>query len=138
MGEARDVAERYYERFANGDFEGATALFAEGCPTVTPMGSFDPEAHAEFGRAFKKALPDARMQLVRAVESGDEVFAAGRFRGTHSGDLVTGQGTLPASGNSIDVRYADYFRVEGGRVTAHEVFWDQVDMLGQLGARSPQ
>lgn len=137
MTDVRDVAERYYERFAAGDLEGAASLFADGCPTVTPAGTFDPAEHAEFSRAFRAALPDARMEVVAAVESGDEIFLIGRFRGTHRGDLVSPQGTLPASGNAIDVRFADYFRVEGGAVTAHEVFWDQVDMLGQLGAGPP-
>lgn len=134
MGEARELAQQFYDLFASGDMDAAAKLFAEGCATVTPAGSFPPAEHADFGRAFKGALPDARMEVVRAVESGDEVFLLARFRGTHRGDLVTPQGTVPSSGNVIDVRFADYFRTENGAITAHEVFWDQVDMLAQLGA----
>jgi ketosteroid isomerase-like protein len=132
--EARKIADEYYDRFADGDVDGAMQLFAGGCATVPPAGTFDPAQHAEFGRAFKQALPDAHMAVARTVEAGDEVFILGRFRGTHTGDLVTPAGTVPASGRTIDARYADYFRVEGGPVAAHEVYWDQLDMLGQLGA----
>jgi predicted ester cyclase len=93
-----------------------------------------PDVHERFLGAFKAALPDAHMVIVNAVESGDEIFVEGRFRGTHSGDLVTPQGTLPASGGALDLPYADYFRVANGKIVAHHVFWDQAAMMGQLGA----
>lgn len=134
MGDARRLAERFYECFGAGDFDGASALFADNCVTVTPSGSFDVAQHAAFGQVFRDALPDARMELVRAVEAGDEVYITGRFRGTHSGDLVSPQGTIPASGNVLEMPFADYFRVSGGRIAEHEVIWDQMTMLAQLGA----
>jgi ketosteroid isomerase-like protein len=137
MADARELAERYYQSFADGDFDRATALFAADCVTVTPAGSFPPAEHEAFGRAFKKALPDAHMELVRALEAGPEIYITGRFKGTHSGDLVTPQGTLPASGKQLDVTFADYFRVDGGKIVEHEVIWDQLQMMGQLGAPSP-
>ena len=78
------------------------------------------------------------MDIVRAVEAGDQVYVSGRFKGTHSGDLVSPQGTIPASGNSLDMPFVDYFRVQGGKIVEHEVVWDQVGMMGQLGASPPQ
>ncbi|MGH9265417.1 MAG: ester cyclase, partial [Acidimicrobiales bacterium] len=128
------LAERFYERFGAGDMQAAVALFADDCTTFTPSGAFTNEEHEAFGRAFKDALPDARMQVVRAVEAGDEVYITGRFKGTHQGDLVSPQGTIPASGNALDMPFADYFRVRDGRIVEHEVIWDQLAMLGQLGA----
>ncbi len=136
MGHARDVAERFYERFGAGDFEGVTGIFGPGCVTVTPAGSFDPTQHEAFARAFKNAMPDGHMELVRQVEGGNEVYITGRFKGTHSGDLVTPQGTLPASGNELDLPFSDYFRVEDGKIVEHEVIWDQLGMMAQLGALS--
>ncbi len=134
MGEALDLAKHFYERFGAGDLAGVTALFADDCTTVTPAGSFNNEEHEAFGRSFKVGLPDAHMELVRAVEAGDEVYVTGRFQGTHEGDLVSPQGTIPASGNSLDLPFADYFRVRDGRIVEHEVIWDQMGMLAQLGA----
>ena len=134
MGSARDLAERFYECFAAGDYEGASALFEAECITITPSGSFSVAAHEAFGRAFKGALPDARMEVVRAVEADDEVCITGRFKGTHTSDLVSPQGSIPASGNALDMPFADYFRVRGGRITEHEVIWDQMTLLVQLGA----
>ncbi len=137
MGRARELAEQYYERFGAGDFEGAIALYTDDCLTITPSGTFNLVEHEAFGRVFKNALPDARMELVRAVESGDEVYITGLFKGTHQGDLVSPQGTVPASGNALDLPYADYFRVEADKIVEHEVVWDSMAMLAQLGA-APQ
>lgn len=134
MGHALDAAQRFYKAFADGDFETATACFTPDCVTVTPSGPLDNAAHEAYGRAFKAGFPDARMEIVRAVESGDEVFLSGRFLGTHTGELVSPQGSLPASGRSLDMPFADYFRVSGDKIAAHEVVWDQLGMMAQLGA----
>jgi ketosteroid isomerase-like protein len=136
MGQARETVERFYERFSAGDLDGAMEVYAEGCVSVTPGGALPNAEHRAFGKAFMTALPDAHMEPVRVVESGDEVVVNGRFKGTHRGDLQAPQGTIPASGNTIDAPFMDYFRVENGRVVEHEVIWDQMAMLGQLGALS--
>ena len=138
MGEAREAVDRFYRSAGDGDLKALSACFADDCMTTTPAGTMDKAAHEAFFAAFKAAMPDAHMQVVRAVESGDEVFVSGRFKGTHQGDLVTPQGTIPASGNSLDLPYADYFRVEGGRIVEHEVVWDSMTMMAQLGALPPQ
>jgi steroid delta-isomerase-like uncharacterized protein len=137
MGAALETAKRFYAAMGAGDFAGMTACFSADCPTVTPAGTMNPAEHEAFGRSFKAALPDAHMAIEKAVEAGPEVFVAGRFRGTHTGALVTPQGTLPASGKPLDLPYADYFRVEDGKIIEHRVYWDQADMMTQLGA-SPQ
>lgn len=134
MGQARDVVDRYYACFAAGDWEKARACYAEGCTTIMPGMQLDNDAHMGVGRAFKAAFPDARMVVERAVENGDEVFVGGTFGGTHSGDMVTPQGSIPASGNVLALPYADYFRVQDGQIVEHNVVFDQMTMLSQLGA----
>ena len=134
MGEARKAAERFYELFEAGDLDGAAALFDDSCVTITPSGPLKNEEHRAFGEAFKKGLPDAHMEIVRAVESGNEIFISGRFKGTHSGDLVSPQGTVPASGNALDMPFVDYWKVVDGKVVEHEATWDQLGMMVQLGA----
>lgn len=136
MGEARRVAKRFYDSFTSGDFEAAGECFADTCVTVSPMGELDKAQHEAFGRAFKNGVPDARMEIVRAAEADDQVFVNGRLRGTHTADLVSPEGTLAATGNALDLAFADYFRVQDGRIVAHEVIWDQMAMLAQLGAPS--
>ena len=77
------------------------------------------------------------MVVDHAVEGAGEVFIEGRFVGTHSGDMVTPQGTVPASGNTVELRFADYFKVAGGKVTEHRTYFDQAGLMAQLGAGPP-
>jgi steroid delta-isomerase-like uncharacterized protein len=138
MSEVPQVVQRYYDCFAAGDFAATHELFADDCVTVMPMGSVNQTEHEAMGRAFKSALPDARMDVTRTVQAVDEVYVTGRFKGTHSGDLVTLGGTLPASGKALDLPFVDYWRVEDGKIVAHEATFDQMAMLSQLGAGPAQ
>lgn len=83
--------------------------------------------------AFKAAMPNARMETLRAVEDGNEVFVGGLFRGTHTGDMLTPQGSIPASGNELALPFADYLRVDNGKIVEQNVVFDQLTMLTQWG-----
>lgn len=63
--------------FRENDFETATSCFADDCVTVTPAGTFNIVERKAFGRAFKNGLPDAHMELVRAVETGTRSTSPG-------------------------------------------------------------
>jgi len=128
------MAERFYELFGAGDFEGARALYADDCMTLTPVGPLDNDAHEAMARSFKGGFPDGHMEPEHVVEAGDEVMVTGRFKGTHSGDLVSPAGTIPASGNPLNMYFADYFRVSDGKIVAHEALFDQMTLLAQIGA----
>jgi ketosteroid isomerase-like protein len=134
MGQARDTVDRFFELFAAGKMADASELFDPTCVTVMPTGSLDQAEHEQMGNAFKAGLPDSRMLVDVAVESGNEIVVLGHFRGTHTGDLVSPSGTIPASGNPLDLRFMDYFKVRDGKIVDHQTIFDQVEMLTQLGA----
>lgn len=134
MGSALDIVNRFYTLFASGDLAAADDLFADDCSFTTPAGPSTKAEHRMMGEGFKAGLPDSNMAIDHALEAGDEVFVEGRFLGTHTGDLQSPQGTIPASGNKIELRFAEYFKVSGGRVTAQRSYWDQVELATQLGA----
>lgn len=134
MGEALDTAQRFFKVFADGDMETADTLFADDCVIIMPTGTLTKPEHRMMGEAFRAALPDSRMEIDHVIDAGDEVFIEGRFVGTHTGDMQSPGGTIPASGNKIDLRFADYFKVSGGRITHHRTYWDQVTLITQLGS----
>ncbi len=92
------------------------------------------DAHEQMGQAFMAAFPDSHMDISRMVTVGDEVFVTGRFKGTHTGDLVGEQGTIPASGGALDLPFAEIFTIRDGRIAAQETYWDQMAMMAQIGA----
>lgn len=134
MGEALDTAKRFFGLFAEGRLDEADDLFADDCQFVMPNGSLTKAEHKLMGQSFRAALPDAHMAVDHTLEGPGEVFLEGRFVGTHSGDLASPQGTIPASGNKVELRFADYFKVAGGKITEHRTYFDQADMMAQLGA----
>ncbi len=135
MGQARDVVEEFYARFNAGDLEGATAVFKPDVESTEPaLGTVRTvQEWREYGEAFRRAMPDARLMIVSAIESGNTIAVEGRFSGTHTGPLASPQGEIPPSGRSIDIPYADFFELEDGRVARHRVYYDQLGMLTQLG-----
>jgi ketosteroid isomerase-like protein len=133
MGEARDVAERFFDRFGAGDITGAMECFAPDCISVTPSGALNNARHGAAAAALKAALPDSHMELTRVLESGEEVYVTGRFKGTHQNDLATPLGTIVGSGRKLDLLFVDYFRVRGGKIVECEAVRDRLGMILQLG-----
>jgi predicted ester cyclase len=134
MGQARQTVEKFFELFGSGKIVDATELFDPSCITVMPSGRLTQAEHEGMARAFKTGLPDCSMTVDHVVEKDDEVVVLGHFIGTHTGDLQSAGGTLPASGNKLHLRFMDYFKVVGGKIVDHQTVFDQVEMLTQLGA----
>jgi steroid delta-isomerase-like uncharacterized protein len=133
MGAALDAVKHFYDAFARGDMDAADAVYAEDCAFDMPGGAADKAGHRQMGEAFRGGLPDAHMTIDHVLDGDDEVFVEGHFAGTHTGNLVSPQGALPPSGNKVDLRYGDYFRVRDGLIVEHRAYWDQGEMMQQLG-----
>ena len=136
-GKPRVTAQTYYDLFAAGKIDDAAKLFDASCVTLMPGGALNRAEHEGMGNAFKAAFPNSRMAVDKVVETGDDVVFLGHFEGTHSGDLQSAAGTIPASGNELNLRFIDYFKVEGDKIVDHQTIFDQMEMLGQLGALPP-
>jgi len=137
MSDTRSAVDRFYELFAAGKIADATALFDPACITLMPGGALNQTEHEAIGQAFKAAFPDSYMAVDQVVESGAEIVVLGHFRGTHTGDLQSAGGTIPASGNDLDLRFIDYFKIDGDQIVDHQTIFDQMELVGQLGAVPP-
>jgi steroid delta-isomerase-like uncharacterized protein len=91
------------------------------------------EANRQFWTAFFAALPDLSVTMEDLVLSGDRVVGRFVYRGTHTGELMG----IPASGNQVEMRSIDIWRVEDGMFVEH---WDELNLLEvfqQVGALPP-
>ena len=91
------------------------------------------EANRQFWHTFFAALPDVSASMEDLVISGDRVVGRFVYRGTHTGDFMG----IPASGNAVEMRSIDIWRVEDGVFAEH---WDEVNALQvfqQMGALPP-
>jgi predicted ester cyclase len=138
MGKAYEAVQRFYDHFAAGDLDAAMTLFDPACTSKVPGATLDQAGHRAMGESFRAALPDSRMVVDRAVENGDEIVVIGRFVGVQTGDLASASGTIPASGNPLNLVFMDYFRVVGDLIVEHHTVFDRMELLSQLGALPAQ
>jgi steroid delta-isomerase-like uncharacterized protein len=88
------------------------------------------EANRRFWASFFTALPDVTATVEDLVISGDRVVGRFIYRGTHAGEFMG----IPATGQRVEMRSIDIWRVEGGMFAEH---WDELNtlqLLQQMGA----
>jgi steroid delta-isomerase-like uncharacterized protein len=99
------------DRFVSDDYRNHNAFVADGR-----------EANRQFWTAFFAALPDLTGTMEDLVISGDRVVGRFVYRGTHTGDFMG----IPATGNTVEMRTIDIWRVENGMFVEH---WDELNLL---------
>lgn len=135
-GDTRSLIERETELWNAGDREGWL-----GCHDLHRLDFEAPgdihltgrEAAESMWSAWHDAFPDNRIEttVIHADDRGGVIEA--RFIGTHTGVLRGPAGELPATGRSVDGRCCGVYEFEDGKITSFHLFFDQVDLLTQLG-----
>ena len=137
MGQARKVMDRLTAAATEThDWQALAACYASDAVAVTPdQGELrGGEAIAGYLRQFSVAFPDVQYEVASAHEVGNVAIDEGFITGTHTQPLpVPGGEDIPSTGRRIRVRECDVVTVEGGVVTSHHFYFDQMEFLGQLG-----
>ena len=136
MGEAREVMDRVTGAAFSQDSEALKALYAPEAVAETPdQGTISgrDEIVAYLGE-FLRAFPDASFESAYEHESGATAIDEGYVVGTHTGPLTgpTGE-AIEGTGKHVRMRSCDVATVEGGVVTSHRFYFDNLDLLEQLG-----
>lgn len=131
-----ELARRHDAAFNARDPEGRLAVEAPDVEVIYPGGLelHGSEQVLQMVQAFWEALPDAQINAELQLSSGEMVFAEGTLTGTHNGAFRTPQGEIPATGNTVHVRYATLKRFRGGKLVSEHLYFDQLEFLQQLGA----
>lgn len=113
--------------------DAAAAAFREvyADPVVvngTPVGA---TAMAARARAIQQVFDQPEWQVLEVVDGGAKVAVAFRMRGRQVGALSTSAGTVPPTGQLLDLRVIDVLTITGGRVSD---IWMVADELGALTA----
>lgn len=135
MATITEINEQGTALFNKGDVEGFAALYAEDAVLVTPEGRFQGRGDIQaYFQAYLTGFPDAQVTLGRSGEQGELYFAEFSFAGTHTGPLGMPDGSeVPPTGKVVQTRSAELVRVEQGKVTQHDMYWDSMELLTQLG-----
>jgi ketosteroid isomerase-like protein len=131
----QELVAGFYEDFNSGDIDAAVLRFSTELETIDPgMGTVHGhQPFREYLDVFKRAMPDAHAIVESLGDAGDTVVVEGRFVGTHTGPLTTPDGDVAPTGASVDLRFADFSRVQGGKIVSYRTYYDQLGLLTQLG-----
>ncbi len=136
MGQASETMDGLMAAMESKDRQALADCFAADAVLRTPdQGEISGrDAIADYFHHFWEAMPDVRYEQSARHEAGNVAIVEGFVVGTNTGtlSLPTG-GTLPPTGKQVRVRSCDVARVEAGVVTAHHAYFDQMELLGQLG-----
>ena len=86
-----------------------------------------------FIAGFQEAFPDLRLEIQRLLSDGPAAAAEGIMTGTHNGVLHTTNGDVAPTGRTLGFRWAAVYVTDGDTLKAEHLFFDQMDLLGQLG-----
>jgi predicted ester cyclase len=78
---------------------------------------------------FFEAFPDMSIVIEQTVADGDLVCTRGYFEGTQTGDFMG----VPPTGNKVNVKYIDMWRVVDRQGTENWVRLDMLGLMQQLG-----
>ena len=89
-------------------------------------------------QTWKRAFPDGKGTVRRAIASGNTAVLEVTWEGTQTGPLPIPGGTIPPSGKRAVVEAVQVLTCEGNKVKENRHHLDAMGMLEQIGAMSAQ
>jgi len=137
VSEPKKVLKLAIERWNAADRDGWAALYAEDVEYEAPGGariSGLADLKEKYFDALLTAAPDRGSSDVMLVADGDHVVEQARYTGTHTGTWRSPDGVeIPATGKKLDFPFVGVFRVEDGKISSIRIYYDQIQVLAQLG-----
>jgi predicted ester cyclase len=91
------------------------------------------QASQEYNQSWFTAFPDARITIINEVIGDDTFVQEGIFEGTNTGEWKSEAGDMPATGKTLKGQFALVAKVRDGLIVSGNLYFDQVDLMTQLG-----
>ncbi|WP_067182984.1 nuclear transport factor 2 family protein [Microtetraspora niveoalba] len=135
MTEARELLNRHTAAFNDHDIEALLRVVSPGAVWISPEGPA--EGHEEIAShigQFFTAFPDVRAVVWETIDHGDLAAEELMMVGTHGGTyLMPGGRAVPGTGRPIQLRCCSMCTVEDGLIVSLRFYFDQLELLAQLG-----
>jgi len=136
MANASEVVERGLHAWRARDAEAFASIYSDDAVMTAP-GGMELRGHdgaKQFMAGWCEAVPDNDIEVVREHACGSVLVQEGTFMGTHTGNLTAPDGqVIPPTGHTIKAPYIEVYEVEDDHVVADRLYFDQVELLTQLG-----
>jgi steroid delta-isomerase-like uncharacterized protein len=131
------VVQALYDRFNERDLEGMADTVAEDFvleDMALGLRFEGREGLMQWLQGFLTAMPDASTEVTLVVDGGEWIATEHTGRGTQTGPLVTPAGEIPPSGNGVELKFGEFFRIRDARIAHLRAYWDAATLLRQIGA----
>ncbi len=135
MGTARDLLEANIRAWNDHDEASWTNQFSSDATFSGPGGvsGSGTEMARTFYHIWQDAFPDNQVRIVRIVDGGDAAVLEGVFEGAQTDALNAPGGSIPATGKRVAVPFVTVQSFAGDRFTTFALYFDQMELLTQLG-----
>jgi ketosteroid isomerase-like protein len=136
MGETRQAVERSVEVWNAHDRNGWLQLGSDDVDLLAP-GGLVAKGSAVWGQLYdiwQDGFPDNQVEARVIAEDDATGLLEAIFRGTHTAVLRPPSGPeIPPTQKEVSINFAVVHRVTGGKFTSLHLYFDQVELLTQLG-----
>lgn len=135
-GDTRSLIERDIELWNAKDREGWMAgLNLHRLSVQTPGGPrlTGREAADSMWNTYHEAFPDNRLEVTSIHADDRGGIHEGTATGTHTGTLRGPAGEIPATGRRAQLNFCGVYEFDEGKITSFNLYFDQLEMLTQLG-----
>ena len=135
MNDPRHVAAEGVAALNAHDEQRLRAVYAEGAVLEAPGPARleGADQAVEYVMEWLRAFPDARQEITNEVAAGDWVVQEFTFTGIHEGTLSSPDGEIAPTHRRLEGKGVQIARVRDGKIVEERVYFDQVDVLTQLG-----
>jgi ketosteroid isomerase-like protein len=125
----------FYAAVEHSDLAGMVSCYRPDAVLVQPDGRFEGQEQIEAYYRAQLAMFSGLRFTVRATHrTADTDVAEWSFSATNTGPIeAPGGEPLPATGADVSVRGADVLVAADGLIREHRFYYDQVELMGQLG-----
>jgi predicted ester cyclase len=135
MADAREIGRRFVDAFNAHDEAQIRQLNSERAVLEAPgeVRLEGRDAATEYALAWLRAFPDARLTVKNELVDGEWVAQEFTFEGTHEDTMSSPAGDIPPTHKRLNGRGVQVFRVENDAVSDTRLYFDQVQVMTQLG-----
>jgi steroid delta-isomerase-like uncharacterized protein len=120
------VVRAIYDAFNTRDIDKVFSLLSPDLvlEDVTTGQAFrGPEGFMQWVQPFATASPETTANLTHIIASGEWVFTEHTGGGPHVAPLVTPAGEIPVTGRPLEIKFAEVFQVQDGKIILLRAYW---------------
>lgn len=132
----KDQVVSIHNAFSSNNFDAVLAFCHDD--VIVQAYAFGAEFHGKDGfmnfmQSFKSAFPNVAIKHKNFVIDGNKAAVEFTAIGTHTGELQTPNGAIPATGKSIELTVAEFMEWENGKLKSLHNYQDAGSLLRQIG-----